>query len=450
MKICHVTDTLPGYHKIWGGAERATVRLIEALGRHGVENHVCSIPLENPPESPFTKGGPSTSPPLQKGGEGGLNFSFHPIRTLDSFFMGSVAKTIRKVKRVWYSYDPIACKDFRELLISLKPDLVHFHNINILSISLVRIAKELGIPTVMGIYDYWAFCPKSTLIDCDNNPCKDTQGEKCLDCVNPPSVRGIHAYFLKKRGAFFDRYLRIVDAFAVLSDSSASVLERCGIDRDRIFTIRQIFPFASFRPTGFEGIDRHSILLVGWVQHRKGAHVLIDAMPDLIKDFPEARLNIVGELVEKDYLHKLKEAIERNGLSNNVFIRGRVSEEELDGYFKKAHVLAIAEQWENMSPVVLLEGMAKAKAIVAGGIGGIPEFLRDGGNGFLAVFNDPDDFADKIRQVFRRGDLGEGLGQTARTDVEKMFDEKTVIEGYIRLYRRLLDARYEKTSVAFL
>lgn len=417
MKICHVTDTLPGYHKIWGGAERATARLIEALGRHGVESHVCSIPPEKEVKEAF---------------------SFHPIRTIDSFFKDPVAKTIRKVKRVWYSHDPVARRDFKKVLIRLRPDVVHFHNINILSISLVKVAKELRIPTVMGIYDYWAFCPKSTLIDCDNNPCRNTQGEKCVDCVNPPSVRGIHAYFLKRRGAFFDSYLRIVDTFAVLSESSASVLERCGIGRDRIFTIRQIFPFASFRPISFEGIDRHSILLVGWVQHRKGAYVLIDAMPSLVKEFPKARLNIVGELVEKDYLQKLEDAIEKNGLSNNVFIRGRVSEEELEGYFKKAHVLAIAEQWENMSPVVLLEGMAKAKAIVAGNIGGISEFLKDGLNGCLAEFNNPTDFADKIGQVFRRGDLGEGLGKAARADVETMFEEKAVIEGYVRLYEELI------------
>lgn len=417
MKICHVTDTLPGYHKIWGGAERATVRLIEALGRHGVENHVCSIPPEKE-----VKGA----------------FSFHRIRTLDSFFFGSPAKNIRKIKRVWYSYDPVSCRDFRKLLISLNPDIVHFHNINILSISLIKVAKELNIPTVMGIYDYWAFCPKSTLIDSDNNPCKEVQGEKCVDCTNPPSFKGVHAYFLRRRGAFFKPYLDMIDAFAVLSGSSASVLERCGVDSDRIFTIRQIFPFASFRPIGFESIDRHSILLVGWVQHRKGAHVLIDAMPGLVKEFPKATLNIVGELVEKDYLQKLEEAIERNGLSNNVFIRGRVSEDELEGNFKKAHVLAIAEQWENMSPVVLLEGMAKGKAIVAGNIGGIPEFLRDGENGFLAKFNDPADFAEKIKQVFRRDDMGEGLGKSARTDVEKMFEEKTVIDGYINLYKQLL------------
>lgn len=417
MRICHVTDTLPGYHKIWGGAERATVRLIEALGRHGVENHACSIPPEKEVKEAF---------------------SFHPLKTLDSLFPERIAKIIRKVKRVWYSYDPVSCRDFRKLLISLKPDVVHFHNINILSISLVKVAKELRIPTVMGIYDYWAFCPKSTLIDSDNNPCKEVQGEKCVDCTNPPSFKGVHAYYLRRRGAFFKPYLDSIGAFAVLSESSASVLKRCGIDRDRISTIRQIFPFASFRPISFEGIDRHSILLVGWVQHRKGAHVLIEAMSGLIKEFPDVRLNIVGELVERDYLGKLQEFIEKNGLSNNVFIRGRVSEEELEGYFKKAHVLAIAEQWENMSPVVLLEGMAKAKAIVAGNIGGIPEFLKDGLNGCLAEFNNPTDFADKIRQIFRRCDLGEGLGKAARTDVETMFEEKAVIEGYVRLYEELI------------
>lgn len=417
MKICHVTDTLPGYHKIWGGAERATVRLIEALGRAGVENHVCSIPPEKEVKEAF---------------------SFHPIRTIDSFFKDPVAKTIRKVKRVWYSYDPVACRDLRKLLISVKPDLVHFHNINILSISLIKVAKELNIPTVMGIYDYWAFCPKSTLIDSDNNPCSEVQGVKCIECVNPSSVKRIHAYFLKKRGPFFERYLKYVDAFAVLSESSASVLKRCGIDDGKIFTIRQIFPVASFKPAGFQGIDMHSVLLVGWVQHRKGAHVLIDAMPSLIKDFPDARLNIVGELIEKDYLGKLQESIDKNGLSNAVFIRGRVSEEELEDCFKRAHVLVIAEQWENMSPVVLLEGMARGKAIVAGGIGGIPEFLRDEKNGFLAAFNDPEDFADKIRQVFQSDDIGEGFGKAARADVETMFEEKTVIDGYMNFYKQLV------------
>ena len=417
MRVCHVTDTLPGYHRIWGGAERATVRLVEALSRGGVENHVCSMPPE-------------------KGVDEG--FHFHPLRTADSLFGGRAAAAIRKVKRVWYPRDAVAAGDFRRVLKSVRPDVVHFHNINVLSLSLVEAAKRLAFPSVMGIYDYWLFCPKSTLIDGKNRPCRESQGAACVSCVDPPSMRGLHSFFMRRRGKIFGRSIAGVDAFAVLSRSSAAVLERCGIERERIFTIRQIFPYRSFDPVGFDGIERYSILLVGWVQHRKGAHVLIDAMPRIVREFPGARLDIVGELVERDYLERLRASIESHGLAGSVTIHGRVGEKRLQDLFRKAHVVAVAEQWENMSPVVLLEAMAKGKVIVAGRIGGIPEFLEDGVSGYLAAFDDPGDFAQKVVQVFGRADLGERLGAAARAEVERMFREETIVGEYLELYRRLV------------
>ena len=75
---------------------------------------------------------------------------------------------------------------FRELLIEIKPDCIHFQHLIGLSASLLKIAKEKGIPTVLTLHDYWFICPIITLLKRNSTICNgsDEQSENCFRCWN--------------------------------------------------------------------------------------------------------------------------------------------------------------------------------------------------------------------------------------------------------------------------
>jgi len=64
---------------------------------------------------------------------------------------------------------------FRELLIKIKPDCIHFQHLIGLSASLIKIANEKGIPTVLTLHDYWFICPAIQLLKCNSTICKTTR-----------------------------------------------------------------------------------------------------------------------------------------------------------------------------------------------------------------------------------------------------------------------------------
>lgn len=427
MRILHLSNHLPGYHNTWGGAEQAALRLIKALAKEGHDIAVAALPQENRVED-------------------GLNI--FQIKTVDGLIAGPIGAAIRKAKRVWMPFDPLTYLDFSKVLKSIKPDVVHFHLINLLSLSPVYAAWRAGIPTVMSIYDYQLFCPNLTLIDFEGRICRRYNGPECFECMDPPQARSLHRFFLKRRREIFNFFLDKIDVYSVLSGSSAEILRGYGVPDEKIRVIHQNFPLEGFKPSRAENIERHSILLLGWVQERKGAHILCEALRHVKGEFPDVKLYIAGELADPEYKERVVRLAREGGVEASVQIVGRVGKEELESLFERAEIVAVAEQWENMSPVVLVEAMARGKRIVAGNVGGIPEFIEDGGTGLLADYNNPSSFADKIKWAFSHPDDMNRMGEEAVAAVKDICDEKVILDKYDELYKDLASGRFDEKRVA--
>lgn len=154
------------------------------------------------------------------------------------------------------------------------------------------------------------------------------------------------------------RYLLSVDGFVFNSESTkASVLQLCG---------RQL-PMVVAHPGGnrlgvdtteAEILDRArkpgpiQVLFVGNVIRRKGLHVLLEAM----KQLPDGTCNltIIGSLsLDKRYVREILKQIDQNRMGNRVAILGALSDSELTGQLKSAHVLAVPSSYEGFGIVYL-------------------------------------------------------------------------------------------------
>jgi glycosyltransferase involved in cell wall biosynthesis len=414
MKVCHVTNFLPECEYDWGGAEQVCSRVVRILNARGHENFV-----------------------IAKKTVGSSASSVYRLATMEDFLWKGMHAKTGAYKVLGPSVDPVSFLRFRRYLKELKPDIVHFHNfLQWLSFSLVMAARELRIPSVLTVYDYWYFCPAGNLVDSSGAICRRHQGSRCSQCYNP----GKHA--LIKKAAFllrkktFDAFLGSVDAFIALSRSSADILGWYGIDGKKIHVVPQPVLDAA-EPTPLP-VEPFSLLYVGKISRVKGLHVAVRALGEVKGHFPRAKLYVVGSFFNAEYENFVRGLIRENSLGESVVFLGKVGPEELSGLIKTANAVVIPEQWENMCPVILVEAMAAKKPVIASSIGGIPEFVEDGVTGFLARHDDPLDFARAVTRIFTDAAGARSVAERARERAMEVFDSEITAKGIIGVYERVL------------
>ncbi|MCM8832739.1 MAG: glycosyltransferase family 4 protein [Candidatus Omnitrophica bacterium] len=424
MKILHILDYHPKYHSIYGGAEIATLRLIEKLKTNNIENYILITRIKKKEKIESNIYSMKTMHNL-------INFNNPNI------FRNKIFSIISSFYHLIFPFDIYVFLKSKKVIEKIKPDLIHFHNFKKISFAPLIWAKIFKIPTVLSIYDYWFFCPNETLLDNNGNICEEYSGIKCFYCFKKVSPK--YRIFLPFRKYFFNFFLKNIDAFIFLSNASLEIGRKYGLSKRKLIFIPQIFEKSEEDINHNNEIEKNSILYSGWVQYRKGLHILIKAIAEIKKLFPDVKLYVVGEIekVEKDYVEEILKNIKEMKIERNVIIVGKITPEQIKNYFRKAEILVIPEQWENMSPVILVEGMYNKKAIVASRIGGIKEFIEDGKSGFLCEPKNFKEFAEKIIILLKDKDLAKKMGENAFEKAKKIWNDEKNAKKIIMLYRRL-------------
>lgn len=182
------------------------------------------------------------------------------------------------------------------------------------------------------------------------------------------------------------------------------------------------------------GFDRQDILLgaVGSLYEVKGHQYLIDALPLILKDQPQARLMIIGQ----GYLEQeLKQRCRNLSLENRVTFTGFRS--DVDQILPILDIVIQPSLHEGLS-LVLLEAMAAAKPIVTTRVGGNPEIITDEVTGLLIQPKNPEQIAQAVNRILADEPLARQLGANALELVKDRFSVNHMVGDYQRLYRELL------------
>lgn len=151
----------------------------------------------------------------------------------------------------------------------------------------------------------------------------------------------------------------------------------------------------------------------------KGHDRLLRAWHLVRRTLPDATLTFVGDGSERGHLEQLTRDLR---LDAAVSFAGLVADPR--PHIERAHVVALASDHEGF-PNALLEAMAMARPVVASRVGGIPELVRDGRDGFLTS-NDPSDIADRLIGLLGDVDLRARMGASARSRAESFTWDRVV------------------------
>jgi len=427
VKILHVADYLPDLHRIAGGAEYAARRSIEEQARAGLEVEVATLPAD------FTGG----DAPWQRRYE---------MRHLDAL----APKLAYAVKQLYLPRDPRAASDLARAVRESRPDVVHYHNLHYAGLSVVNVARAAGIASVWTIYDYWLFCPSFMLLTNRGELCQVGHSHRCVDCVGTrrlPLLKPIKRLLFHTRAAAFAGPTAAVDRFVVLSEASKNMLVHHGVHADRVVVIPQCGWKEAAADEDARAPVPGRLLYVGWVEPRKGLHVVIRALALVAREFPQLHLEVLGMAADRAYQAELEEFVRREGLAGRVRFREKVGREELLRELRAAFLVTVPEQWENMSPVILTEAMTAGACVLASRVGGVPQFVVEGESGLLAQRDSPEDFAAQMRWALSNPQRVLEMRRAARRRALEMFDTATINRRTMELYASLVRREPEEGAL---
>ncbi|WP_276253189.1 glycosyltransferase family 4 protein [Halomontanus rarus] len=167
------------------------------------------------------------------------------------------------------------------------------------------------------------------------------------------------------------------------------------------------------------------IVFVGRFAPVKGIESLLYAIPAIVELHPDVRIKLIGagELTDE-----VESFVETHNLTENVILTGWVDNEELPAHLDDARTLLMPSKSEGV-PKALLEAMACGTVPVAASVGGIPDIVADGENGFLLRETDPDRIARTMTTVLEREDLDE-ISDNSRRYIEDHHSYPTVKNRY--------------------
>lgn len=182
--------------------------------------------------------------------------------------------------------------------------------------------------------------------------------------------------------------------------------------------------------------DDIAIVSVGRLYARKGLFTLIQSMPAVIKSFPKAKFIISGK-GQSDEMKKLIAHAERIGVKNNIIFTGYYPDKKLPKLYQAADVFAFSTFYEH-HPFAVLEALATGLPVVTTTVGGIPETIESGRNGFLVEPFNEKQFAEKILYLLEHPAFASEMGALARKTVVEQLDWNIVVKDAMRVYEEAL------------
>jgi glycosyltransferase involved in cell wall biosynthesis len=183
------------------------------------------------------------------------------------------------------------------------------------------------------------------------------------------------------------------------------------------------------------GEDERVLVSVGRLRPQKGQDVLVQAMADVARAEPRARLVLVGDGPEKRRLERL---VRRLGLGERVTLAGQ--RRDVVRALSAADLFASASRYEGL-PLAVMEAMAAAKPVVATRVDSLPELIADGESGLLVPPEEPGRLAGACLEVLKGPGLARRLGAAARRRIEEGFTLEAMISAHESLYEEVLRAK---------
>jgi glycosyltransferase involved in cell wall biosynthesis len=260
----------------------------------------------------------------------------------------------------------------------------------------------------------------------------------------------LKGYFGTGRTAFFRQVERTLarasDALVAVSPEVRDDLIEFGVaPREKFVVVRLGIPLDERLDDETTDIDyRHQYgigqeaFVVGWVGRMTGVKdtgAVLRTVAALRARGIDAVACLVGDGPDHEPLERLAHEL---GIARACFFVGYQA--EIAGLYRLFDAFYLPSVNEG-TPVSAIEALATATPVVANRVGGVPDVVRDGVDGFLVEPGDTEAAAERLATLARDPALRGALGEAGRARVRERYSVARLVDDVDRLYRALLESK---------
>ncbi|MGA8428462.1 MAG: glycosyltransferase [Candidatus Sulfotelmatobacter sp.] len=284
-------------------------------------------------------------------------------------------------------------------------DLIHAHSALPCGHAAMLLSKEMGIPYVISVHGLDAFSTTQV---------SGRAGKWCRRISQ-------HVFGSSRRVICVSEHVREQVIEGMGRTCRTSVVYN-GVDTEM------------FSPAEAASENSTVILSVGNFIPIKGHDILLRAVAARAQDFPDLRLEVIGDGPERSRLEALAAKLQ---ISERVLFQGRQPRKQVAAAMRRCTIFALPSRYEALG-CVYLEGMSTGKPVIGCREQGIAEIIQHGSNGFLVGPGNEKELTLAIAMLLRDKPLRENLGLAARDTVLDRFTLAHQAESLARIYRECL------------
>ncbi len=269
--------------------------------------------------------------------------------------------------------------------------------------------------------------------------------EQYLNRVSDFKFEGIEEFQKKREYSFKIKVLRWIERWVAKraeiiitpSEYLKKIVSCWGIPFDKIRVIYNAFDPPELKISKEEvrkqlNLSGTVLISIGRLVPWKGFSVLIEIMPKILKEIPDAKLIIIGN-GPQDRMLKLQ--ITNYKLQNNVIMRGRLPHEDSLLYLYAGDIFILNTAYEGFSHQ-LLEAMAMKTPIITTNAGGNSELVKNEINALVVPYNNSQAIIDAIIKLKKNPELAKKLTIEAQ-ERARNFSPKKMLNEFFNLINSL-------------
>lgn len=350
-------------------------------------------------------------------------------------------------KKIWYpeKYDESVENIFHIILTEFKPDIVHIFGTEFPHT--LAMVKAFGKPekTVIHLQGIMTFCAQN--YD-EGIPYKILHQYTFRDFIRHDNIYQKKLKF-EKRAEYEKKALQ----------GTAHVMGRTEWDRA---CVKILNPNISYHYCGeilreefyktpnwnIVGCEKHTLFMAQGDYPIKGLHFALEAIKILKKDIPDVKLYIAGENIidiktmkqqirQSMYPKYIRKLVNEWNLNENIEFVGSLNANQMCTMYQRCHVYIMPSLIEN-SPNSLCEALGVGTPVVASYVGGIPEFIAHGENGYLYQHNAPYMLAHYVKKIFMDDELAQKISNNGKKSIKNNVNPTENMKILMNIYKNML------------
>lgn len=415
MKILMINK----FHYIKGGSETYYFALKKLLLEHGHQVIDFSMEDEKNFDSPYAK---------------------YFVENVEYNGKTSTMDKLRMTARIIYSRE--AQKKLEQLIKDTKPDIAHLHIFqHQMSPSILRTLEKAHIPMVYTAHDLKMLCLNYKMLN-HTGVCERCKGHRYYNCVKYKCIKESSAKsMICMVEGYLHQILHSYDKIQAIITPSKFYYDKFvefGVDPNRLFYNPNFLENDHENKNCAEAVKQLPLgdyfLYLGRISEEKGIQTMMNAFAGT-----DYRLKIAGT---GPLLQELQIQAKKENCHNIQFL-GFQQGEELQKLVREARAIILPSEWYENGPYSGIEAISQGKVMIGSDMGGIPELIKEGQNGYIFHAGDGVQLLHCVKQVM-------GLTEERCRDMQRqsraLFEEYYTAEKHYTVLKGIYDGAIQNNK----